>query len=80
MTGFENEKYDLLSIKCSLYRILGDLLEMNQALLTSLGVSHQALDHVCSIVKNFGELIFVRTEVKGTFYEVVLGVPYFILN
>jgi hypothetical protein len=48
------------------------LLEMNQALLTSLGVSHQALDHVCSIVKNFGELIFVRTEVNGTFYEVVL--------
>jgi hypothetical protein len=45
---------------------------MNQALLTSLGVSHQALDHVCSIVKNFGELILVRTEVKGTFYEDVL--------
>jgi hypothetical protein len=55
-----------------LYRILGDLLEMNQALLTSLGVSHQALDHVCSIVKNFGEWILVRTEVKGAFYEVVL--------
>jgi hypothetical protein len=45
---------------------------MNQALLTSLGVSHQALDHVCSIVKNFGELILVRMEVMITFYEVVL--------
>lgn len=36
------------------YRVLGDLFELNQALLASLGVSHQALDHVCSILRQFG--------------------------
>lgn len=36
------------------YSILGDLLEMNQALLSSLGVSHKCLDEVCSIVKQYG--------------------------